>query len=489
MQPWEQIRDLRKAGDLDGALAKAVVAIQENATDFQVRSQVEWVYYGLIKRVVSRMHESIEANRRPEASDEQELYLLLKDYAKIEPKIPQMAFSNVLQQLCKVGRHYDRFLPFVQWAGSEFLRQEDLLPNQYEGKTFPSLALTLAREVAEWVKARPDSKEAQVDYAIDLAQAVLVASKDQDKIWLEWSMVSLLRLSGDRNAAAEILVRVLKKKRSEFWPWAEAGRIYRTDQPELSIACFAQALLVKAEPKFLGKVHRELAEVLAALEDYGQASREAQICAEIYEKEGWRQPQELQELLKSEWYDPSKATMNPAKFYREHADEALQLCYDELQHLPATYLGLSEPRDGKKPKPRYALVVDGVTLSCMGRYNAKMLRDLRGGNPLSALVGFESGRIEVIEVEPRLGGSEWDCCQNIVESRVPKSNEIGMIRGELRRSPKGFGFVGNVFIPPHLMNEVDPSVQSLFVIAVGKLDKLKDRMGWQATFVEPTPST
>ena len=58
--------------------------------------------------------------------------------------------------------------------------------------------------------------------------------------------------------ASQVLSSVLKLKKSEFWVWAEAARIYQFDQKDLALACFCKAMLCKTEEKFLIGIYRDI---------------------------------------------------------------------------------------------------------------------------------------------------------------------------------------------------------------------------------------
>lgn len=149
-----------------------------------------------------------------------------------------------------------------------------------------------------------------------------------------------------------ILASVIKAKRSEFWVWAEAGRLYRSEQPDLALACFCRALECQAEPKFMGRTHRDLAELLAEQGDYAQASREVSVALEIRQAQGWRLSPEMQELMNSPWYDPAATGSMAAKdFYAAHSSEALALCFDNVETQSATYLGSFSPEQQNTPQP------------------------------------------------------------------------------------------------------------------------------------------
>lgn len=544
MQTWERIRELRKAGKPEEALQLAQGVVKETPDDYLSRSQGEWACFELMKPVVARLGQSETANKGPDRADLDRLHQLLRDYARLSLRKPDMALSNILAKLSKVGRYVDPFLPFLMWVGLGCLRPEDLLPNEFNGKIYPSLAVIIAREAAAWIKSRPAADPQQVEFAVGLCRTAMDQAKDADKTWLEWSMHFLLQRTGDRRGAAELMGRVLKRKRTESWAWSEAARIHRDEQPELAIACFCQALRLGAEPKFLGKVHRELAELLASNREFAQATRETMIAVEIYDKEGWRHPQELEALLRSEWYDPALPSAEPKEFYARHAEEALKLCFDEVREHQATYLGMTEPREGKKPRPRFSIRSGNRFVSILGRRNARILASLRQGAPVCLLIGAEGDRQDVLEILSRPDGKDWDCvalkegvikrlsangdgitlfCSRDEEHRFPAKSWVGTPRpapgdgarawgttnplrgtfdavriewatlpekgdirkfsGRLTRNPKGFGFVAGVFIPPHLVELCPPEPQDVSVIAIMDYDKSKKRHNWCAVAV------
>ena len=547
MPTWQEVQALRKAGQAEEALRLALVAIAGDSADAQMKIQGEWAAFDLVKKVVARILKATDASAKIDPADLGHLYGLLQDYVRLKPIIPGMACSNILHQTAKIGKHFEKFLAFLRKCGPDCLRPEDFHTGEYQGRVIGSWALGLAREAAAWVKARPASTAEDVSFALDLARAVRAKANDADKTWLDWDLAVLLRRVGDRHAAAKLIVGVLRRKRTEFWAWAEAGRIHSEEQPELAIACFCQALSLDAEPKFVGKVHRELAELLAEAGEVAQATREAIIAVEIYDGEGWRHPPELETLLQSDWYDPSLAGIEPRKFYGKNAEEALTLCFDEVREYPATYLGMTEGgQEGKKPKPRFAFRSDGVAVSILGRRGGRILKALKPGGAVTLLVGIEAQRRDVLEVLPRSGGGLWDCtetrrgvvawlpadganiavyCGRDLELRVPAAcnpmladialgagvtvsgainpaNErfevswielapvpehadIGVFSGELRRNGKGFGFIEGVFVPAPLIGPGLQDVLNYTVVAVQAFDKKKERYSWRAVAVRP----
>lgn len=360
----DDVRTLRKAGRLQEALDTVRQILTTNPGDFKTKSEYEWVIFDCIKIIVANMIAEMAKSRPINTRDVDDLMGWMDEYHSLEPSIPGMACSNILGQLVKVGSNLPKFPGIIRWASIEGLRDEDWQPRQYQGKTYSSLAMNIARTLCKWVKAHPEASQKQMAFALDWTERVGNATKEDDSLWLHWDMAILLRQMGDFRRAAELLASVIKTKRNEFWVWAEAGRLYQSEQPELALSCFCRALECPAEPKFMVRAHRELAELLAEQEEYAQASREVAVTIDIRQAEGWPIGREMEALISSPWYDPAAEGADPPKdFYGKHSPAALSLCFDIVETRVANYLGLlvphtpKDPRPGWKPKPlsRYAI--------------------------------------------------------------------------------------------------------------------------------------
>lgn len=415
----DDVRTLRKAGRLQEALDTARQILTTNPGDFKTKSEYEWVIFDCIKIIVANMVAEMAKSRPINTRDVDDLMGWMDEYLSLEPSIPGMACSNILGQLLKVGSHLPKFPGIILWVGIEGLRDEDWQPRQYQGKTYSSLAMNIARTLCKWVKAHPEASQKQMALALDWAERVGKATKADDSLWLHWDMAILLRQMGDFQRAAELLASVIKTKRNEFWVWAEAGRLYQSEQPELALACFCRSLECPAEPKFLVRAHRELAELLAAHEEYAQASREVAIVIDIRQAQGWPIGREMEGLIASPWYDPAaEGAEIPKDFYGKHSAAALALCFDVVETRPASYLGLfvpptpREPRPGWKPKPRSRFAImdsHHLAWSIDGQGMKKL--DFEVGAPLMVVVGRQNGdhRQTIVHVSFRKGGDFWDC--------------------------------------------------------------------------------
>ena len=555
MEPWKRIKELRKQGEHQLALEEGAVLLKDNADDFMVRSQLEWIHYDLIKGMAQEweQHEDTGEPAPPELRNR--LINQLRDYARLHPKFPSMAFGNIIAKLRKIAKHIESFPTMLEWFSSQDaygtlgVPVDQWEPKVWDEKSYPSNALHLARALAAWVKSNPDKRTPEIlDFALDTVEHVYRDSNDADKLWLEWDLAAMHRLAGDFDQAESRLKAVLKAKRSDFWPWAEAGRLYRPVQPKLAISCFCQAIRLGKEPKFLGKIHIEMAELLVDQGNLGQASQEAVVAAEIYDREGWSPPKELEALFGSDWYDPALSHEPRESFYAEHAEQSLALCYDHSATVAGNFLGFTEGRDGKKPHPRFAVPSGNEARSLLGNRSLKT-EGLQPGDPISLTIATDGDRQDILDITERTG-TKWDqvgkepavisrvfddgqhaevycdreryfrvplcvipqsdeiktgvgvmaCIVHIGKKghmqvvfaepgQLPEIDDLRIVSGSLRRMDGGFGFVDNVFIPPHLLNDHPSENPSASAIAVIKWNKKREEWGWQAIAISPTDDT
>jgi hypothetical protein len=296
------------------------------------------------------------------------------------------------------------------------------------------LVVLAARALTKWTKARDTSFERLEETLQWLDVATPVAEGD-DSLWLQWDRAGVLRRLERHDEAAQALSTVIKAKRSEFWVWAEAGRLYHSDDPDLALACFCQALLCPSSPEFVAKVHRELAELLAERGELAQANAEIAIASSIRQEQGWRLGDELEDLMREPWYDPSPTeAMDPKAYYAANAPLALSLCFDEVETRPATFLGvlsLPPPQDAKpgwKPRPRtrFAVILEeGKSTSLLGPHLRKTPWSL--GESVSLVLGRQVGQAgeTIVQIVRRPDGRPWDCMDSArgVVTREPTKTQ------------------------------------------------------------------
>lgn len=546
---WQDISQIRKNGDFLKARELAQAELIKTPNIVQLKSQIEWTYYSEIKEIVNQL-------KRIDPIDQQlikKLEKVYESYIKGETRRPDMAFSMVLQLICPFSAHLSDFYNYIKWFGKESLRPEDWETSAYvdrEGKQRNSLPLAyeVARGLCKWAKSVQELQKDQANFCLDWASQARSKLSDDEAIWLDWDAVAVLRRMGNYENASQVLSSVLKLKKTEFWVWAEAARIYQFEQKDLALACFCKAMLCKTDEKFLVTAHLDFAKLLISLEMFAEASFEINQSAKIRNDNQWKIPEELNRLIQNNWFDPNKNDLKAAKeFYEEHAPDALSLCFDELKTVPATYLGqLKIKTEGKKSKEFSKFSIkkgkNFESLLAAGFNDLKIKR----GSPVVVTLGIQedSNQNLIVNVVERTDGAYWECTdqdfgmityisddsenvrvffnkdreskldKNIVQilkgklsvgSKVKcfstvnaKSQKIEIShvqlvenakisdmreeKGELRKNPKGFGFVNDIFISPNLIQNIEDKTL-LTLQAIYSKQRDKDTYSWKAVSI------
>ncbi|WP_151709011.1 DUF7017 domain-containing protein [Acinetobacter brisouii] len=543
---WKEISQIRKNGDYLRARELARTELQKTPNSLQLKSQIEWTYYSEIKEITTKLKQADPVDHRLV----QQLIKTYEDYIKGETRRPEMAFSMILQLICPYSTQLPDFYNYVKWFGKAALRAEDWEKTTYvdkQGKRRHSLPLAyeVARGLCKWAKSAQELNKDQADFCLDWANQVRSKLSDEDAIWLDWDAVAVLRRMENYENASQVLSSVLKLKKSEFWVWAEAARIYQFDQKDLALACFCKAMLCKTEEKFLVTAHFDFAKLLISLEMFDEASFEINQSIKIRNENQWKLPDELNRLTQNSWFDPDKKELKLAKeFYEEHASDALSLCFDEIKKISATYLGqLKIKRDGKKPKEFAKFSIkNGNNFESLLANGFNHLQ-MKKGTAVLVILGIQEDFNQnlIVNVVERIDGYDWDCTnqqfgiisyisddyenvrvflnkdkelkldQNIVRAlkdkiftgskvkcfstinaksqRVEISHlelvenakiaDVKEEKGELRKNPKGFGFVNDIFISPNLITNIEDKAQ-INVKAIFSKQRDKDTYSWKA---------
>lgn len=546
---WQEISQIRKSGDYLRARELARAELFKQPNSLPLKSQIEWTYYSEIKELITQIKQNDLIDQRLI----QRLIQAYEDYIRGGTRRPDMAFSMILQLISPYSSYMPDFYNYVKWFGKSALREDDWKCNTYidkQGKQRCSLpvAYEVARGLCKWAKTTQELNKAQADFCLGWANQVRSNLSDEEAIWLDWDAVAVLRRMGNYENASQVLSSVLKLKKTEFWVWAEAARIYQFEQKDLALACFCKAMLCKTEEKFLVTAHLDFAKLLIDLEMFNEASFEINQSIKIRIDNQWKVPDELNRLTHNSWFDPDKNEVKVAKeFYEEYASDALSLCFDQIKKISATYLGQLEiKREGKKPKEFAKFSIkrgsDFESLLANGFNHLKM----KTGAAVDVTLGIQKDLSQylIVNVVERINGENWDCTkhqvgiisyisddyenvrvflnkdkelkldQNIVKiikgkilvgskvkcfstinaksKRVEISHlelvenaridDVKVEKGELRKNPKGFGFVNDIFISPNLIKNIEDKTE-VNVKAIFCKQRDKDAYGWKAISV------
>lgn len=76
----------------------------------------------------------------------------------------------------------------------------------------------------------------------------------------------------------------------------------------------------------------------------------------------------------------------------------------------------------------------------------------------------KNGRVDVFEVEP---------------GPLP-DDDVKLLQGSLRRNPKGFAFIDDAFVPPHVLETVAPSIETVVALVVCGKHPTRNEYSWRA---------
>lgn len=415
MYPNQQVTQLRKAGQLEEAYRLGAQALQQTPNDTWLQGAVAWVHYEYIKLAVEGM-ERAQASDRPLASqDVEQVHRFLQEYARLHLPRPDMAYSQIIRLLAKVGAQLPYYVPFLVWGGLAAFSEEDHEPFAVEKGAVPCLLTRTAREAMAWCVSHPEKLTEHAAFVLQLAENALNNPREDqgNRIWLYYDRADLHHKLGNIDAADADMRKTLRTKQRELWAWGRMGDIYSEQDPDLAIASYCQGLSLNPPPQFAVKVRLNLARLLQQQGEQEAAIAEYLAVAEVYQREGWSFPEKLDAALQADWFDPSRALQDSLAFYKQRAPQAQGLLYEEVRNSPATYLrSLKQERNGKVRWSIVAAVSEGASgppRQHLLKWPCRGEPTLEPGDPLGVTTGSLDGREQVLALDTREGGQAWDC--------------------------------------------------------------------------------
>lgn len=527
-----EVKRLREAKEFQAAIQLG----EQNLNDHATLIQVDWAYFGLIKQNITQF---TSAQNPP--------FHLIKTithnmwaYTKLPNRRANSSLSNIVRELGKIAPYLPEYLNFIDWVTNiDGWQKEDWQYSEFNGKYYAPIVCGVARNLAKWAN-QFQAIENDLTYILDWLRNTRMVAKGDDKLWLDWDSVKILKQLNRHTEATKILANVIKVKRNEFWVWQQAGQLYANEQPELARACFCRALSCGAKPEFSINVHSDLAQLLAQQGEYAWATAEILTVINIREQHGWRIPENLQKIMSQSWYDPSSTLPQTQPLYEQYSPEALVLCFDDVSEVAANFVTVFEIQDkGKKLAKFVYKNKQGQHISIVSK-DWKSVKNYQSGKPVTLLIGMaENQQTQIMHISPRQSDTSWDCAkvvtgvvETITEKRIglfikhnfyhniqqqnwqgampkigdgvmayvaknPKKDEweilaaqatefhesdsIKMISGNLKRHEGGFAFLDNAFVAPHILqtlpeNQDDNNTRA---IAIYEKHPKKNKLVWR----------
>lgn len=462
---WREILALRKQGRSDEALEMARAEFPEHKDDIWFLRAYAWSLYDQAKTLVDRY----EAKQLSGRALSGEFAPCMNEFADMaDPLRGDVAFSQILRLAGKVSRDWDDFLLFARWAGTGSFSADDEKPFVTDdGKTIDCLKVRFTRAICRETAAR--ASDGLTDAELIgwgegvLEQALQASPNDQ---WFNYYRSKLHLARGERDQAIKRLMPVLQRQSRAAWPWALLADIIEPTQPEDALTCLIHATRLAHKEQEVGKVRIRLANRLARANRFDEAARQADLAAEYRAHNGYRVPQELQQLLASDWYTRVHAAGTSRDLPK--VDVAAQQLLCELDPQPLAYtVAVIENIN----------VAKSLSYAATGASTGFVLKYSRFPNVANLAVGTV---IEVGHVEDDGQARDWRPSALEV---IPGLYEA--VSGTLERvEGKPFAFIrgpqNDVFVPPSLAQRFAPGSSSDVTCKAVWRTSEKGKTGWRA---------
>lgn len=462
----KEITALRKEGQLEEAYIRGYELLKSNPEDKYLASAIGWVLYEKVKNLVAETKKSQSVN---EGSSNNPRKILL-EYAKLEVTRPDLLFSLLLSQVLQFPSEL-KFLPkFMMWARVNSFRAEDFQTQTgNDDKVFESLVEKVARNTGKISRDLtsqdyPELREVQ-DFAITLIDFALEKAKVQKPEWLNYHKALLLHQLGKSEDSQKLLISFVQQKRSDYWTWHALAKVVETSNSNLALALCAKACLTCKDENFGVNVFEDLSCLASQQNEIQIAKWATKQAFDIRNRNGWKIPQSLRNLLNSAWYAHDESMPDAKEILSRLAVDAETIIWSQCPKYDANYLDIFLTKKGAR-MVKFALRSNGEAQEIVSPERG-MLNNLTltFGDPVIVTVDKSGDRPTVVAVKKRELGQPFD-------SMPCRSGQFQLKQG-------GFGFVDNVYVPHELASQLKDN-QIVNLVAVKKLDKKKNRWGLTA---------
>lgn len=465
-----EIFALRKQGRSAQALEMARAEHPSNADDLWFQRAYGWVLYDHVKKLV----DAYEEKQLSASGLNAQLTPYMREFARMATALRGDAvFSQMLRLAVKVAKDWRDFLAFARWAGIDSFSEDDKKPFvNPAGKTIDSLQRRFIRAVCREAVAKavdPQSDQALNEWGLSVLEKAL--ENEPNDQWLNYYQSKRHLANGEPDLAIKRLLPVLHRQSRAAWPWALLGEILEIEHPQDALTCYAHATQLAREEQEVAKVRIHLAQRLALVGRFNEAAYQANLALQYREKHAYKVPQELHQLLTSDWYQDALANNSLQPLPK--AESSARALLQQLDRQNLTYTrGVIDHVNTEKA---LSYIATGAATG-FGLPHRKF----------PAVAGLLPGTVlEIGQAEPEGYPLDWRLSE---AQTIPGLCE--MFSGTLERQEgKPFAFIrtsrDDVFVPPEAAEAFTPGTQyDVTCLAIRRTNK-QGKTGWRAVkFIE-----
>lgn len=496
---FNEIKNLRQAGDLEGALSLANAALEADSNNIWNKRNAGWVHYEYLKKYNKLEHYdifkehllSIKSLELPEGEDVMfnqcawqigKFVFALKreepvDHSKVDALFgiikafhfekPSEAYSFIYKAFHSNYQNWSRYLDFADWWNFD-----NFIDSDYKGDVFNNRKMMSVVEQAYIAYSKKLLDGEPVDASGQhwglnkeriesfMPKLEKVVDDYPGYVYPAYYMAKLLLVLGDNENVLTTFLPFAKEKRSNFWVWELMADMFEDEH--VKFACYCKALSLKTLDSFLVNTRLKLAVMLIEKELYNEAKTEIILAFETRKKEGWKIPSQITNWMGQDWFKNSTANNNNRQLYAQHINRADEILF---QDIPEEIIVVEFVNHHKtmlnfvKNKEKH------------GFFNySKQLDKPQIGDILKVrfMGGGDNGFYKVLTAKQAEPNTPTDAIKNI--------------KGVLKViSPHNFGFVDDVFVDPKLIAD-NALLDGVKVEGKALLsyNKKKNEWGWKA---------
>ncbi len=454
------VTNLRKNGDLKGAWEFGFQELENAPQDVYLKGALFWVCYEYIKQYQDKIAKrgAASKNYRPNNYEFEQVELLLRTIISFEIPLGGLEYKMLLRQFKKNLEWFPTLIHFVLSHQAALFDEEDKTPFQAEKGEVPSLMLSSARQVASaWLISR-DLWLIELPLVIDFISVTREQVVDKKNIiWLDYDQAKCLIVAGQYEQARSLLIPILRKKQQESWAWGALAASYQKTDRELAIKFFAKGIVSAHEVIYSLKLLIGIVPLLLEKQRPQEASMCVKTAILVYQEHGWRVKQELEQLAMQPWYDSSVNEKSLKEYLKVLASEALDYLHGPLDKIAAVIESIHNSGKG------FQVFVNKST-SYSVRMGIYKFKRPQVGDYVELSISNASAEREVVACTP---------CQPC------QMADVSHVEGQLRITPKGFGFVDDTFVPAFLIGDFE-NESSVSALRIMSWNKSKSRYDWKA---------
>ncbi|MGF1758952.1 tetratricopeptide repeat protein [Photobacterium sagamiensis] len=460
-QPFRTVTNLRKSGNLQEAWNVGFAALEQSPQDAYLKGALFWVCYEYLKQQQERIAKRAASsnNYRPSDFEFEQIERLLQTVMNLDIPTGKLEYKMLLVQFKKNLEWFPTLIHCVLRHQVALFDNEDKQPFQAEKGEVPSLMLSTVRQVASaWLRAR-ENWQLDFNQVMELVNTTRQQVSDtKHLIWLDYDHAKCLVVAGQYDQARSLILPILRKKQSESWAWGALAATYQKQDKELAIKFFAKGISSAHEITFSLRLLQGIIPLLLSKQQQAEASMCLKKALAVYQVNGWKIKQELEQLSQQHWYDGGVDESLLDSYLKSISRDALDYLHGPTQKMIAIVENIH-----KSGKGFHAFVNKSMSLSVrMGIHKSNDKPSV--GDYVELSVSSNDGEQTVIGSAP------------CAKSEVP---DVSFIEGTLRIAPKGFGFVEDTFVPPFVIGDI-ATESHVSVQRVMSWDKTKSRHSWKA---------